>query len=300
MKFIQRVSIIIFLFIFCHGFVLTQNEFGTVDSYWKYNYEHHSGDGSGWTMIKIVKDTLIEGVEYKKYRWTHYYRSFMGEEYEQSQHGLLLIENDSVYLEDQFILDLDMEITDSLFVDIEAGFLAMQLAIDSISVQEIDGVEYKKWFGQKLCNIDGFIDDPYEDFTFLESVGPIVNGYLFWNFDGCLIGGGSNRFVCYKNGDFTYPPGQDCQESFLSNTEDQLSKAEINIFPNPSCEILNLDFGDMEVNALELLSLDGQIIEKLAINRQVQTLDISELSSGLYLLRVLFEEGINLTRFVKE
>ncbi len=280
--------------------MIAQNEFGTVGSYWKYLYEHHSGDGSGWTMIKIVKDTLIEDVEHKKYRRTHYYRSFMGEEYEQSQHGLLRIENDSVYLEDQFILDLDMESSDSLIVKIDADFLAIQLAIDSISVEEIDGVEYKKWYGQKLCRMEGVIGEPYEDFTFLETVGQINNGYLFWNFDGCLIGGGSNRFECYKNGDFTYPPGQDCEESFLSNIPGDLPITPFSIYPNPVSQTLHLNFGEIEVHSLELINLNGRILSQAIVSEQFHELDVTALKSGLYLLRIFSTQGSFLARFVKD
>lgn len=298
--FLRKSLVIIVLILIIPMIGKSQNEFGTVGSYWNYFYEHHSGDGSGWTTIKIVKDTLVEGVEHKKYRWTHYYRSFMGDEFEQSWYGLLRIENDSLYQDDKLVLDLNMEIADSLMVDIDPGFLSIQLAIDSIGVEEIGGIDYTKWYGQKLCQMEGLSGEPYEEFTFLESVGQIENGYLFWNFDGCLIGGGSNRFDCYRNGDFTYPPDRECEESFLSSLNPVAPEEPFKIYPNPVGHTLNINFNQLDVHGMELLSLEGQLLYAFDTSDDLISFDVSELSSGLYVLRILSAKESYMAQFFKK
>ena len=157
-------------------------------------------------MISVEADTIINGEEHKIIRRTHYHKPIVNPAFSSSTLSIVQIKNDSVYLGDDLILDFSMTLNDSLYLENVQGVVDLQLAIDSITSEEINGISYTKWHGQKLC-IDGTNPPfPYEPFTILESVGQIENGFLFWNTDNCSIGGGLNKFKCYKNGDFTYPP----------------------------------------------------------------------------------------------
>ena len=179
-------TLVIFSFLF-QNVIFTQNEFGAVGSFWQYSFEPHSGDGSGWTMIKIVKDTLIGGEPNKQYLRTLYFKPYTAPAIEQTSIGYIQIKNDSIYADGKLILDFNMQQSDSLFLENTGGVVDLQLAIDSIKTEQVAGIEYKQWFGQKIC-IDGANGTgPYETFTILESVGQVAGDYLFWNTDNCSI-----------------------------------------------------------------------------------------------------------------
>jgi hypothetical protein len=273
MRIIYKVVFVIF--IFSQG-TIAQNQFGTPGSYWRYNFEHHSGDGSGWTQIGIEKDTLIENINYKKYRWKYFHQSFMGEITELTDTGLLHINNDSVFVNGNLILDFNM--TPSDMMEIYAGDDGpyLQLSVDSIKTIEIAGESYRTWHGQKIC-IDGHEEGPYDEFIILESIGQIENGYLFWNLDGCMLGGGRNNFDCYKNGEFTYPEGVSCEERFLTDTKDGPEDLKVEIFPNPTYERLTVKMEKMR--SFSLYTISGAEILSGSMVQNYFHLDLSHLDT---------------------
>ncbi len=297
MKRIIALTIFIFL---VQNIVTAQNEFGTVGSYWRYWFEPHDGGGSGWTSIKIEKDTIIQGALYKQFIQKHHFQPFAAPVIEHTSIGLLSIKNDSVYVNGNLFLDFDMSIDDSLYLPNVGGILDLQLAIDSIGEEEIGGINYKKWYGQKLCLSDPNQPFPYEPFTILETVGQIDSDYLFWNTDNCSIGGGFNYFVCYRNGDFKYPIEEDCEEFFLTtNTDNFTNKSHIEVFPNPVRNLLNVKLMNAAVNEVSILNIEGkQLIHKKVIGDRIQ-LNVSELEGGIYLVKIKSEDRIFVNKFVK-
>ncbi|MFT6320511.1 MAG: hypothetical protein ACJAT4_001436, partial [Granulosicoccus sp.] len=163
---------ITFLLVFIQ-FTFSQNEFGSVGSYWQYGYAPHNGDGSGWTKLQIEKDTLINGEIHKVIRETFYHQPIASPAYQYSYilNETLQIKNDSVYFGGNLILDFGMSLTDSLYL--EGGPVGVQLAIDSMTTEEINGIQYNKWHGQKLCLTDPDNPFPYEPFVILEGVGQV-------------------------------------------------------------------------------------------------------------------------------
>jgi hypothetical protein len=75
------------------------------------------------------------------------------------------------------------------------------------------------------------------------------------------------------------------------------------VWPNPTEHLLNVEVENHQlVHSLEIVDDKGQVVrrgEKLQGNRK--TLDISELSSGVYFVRLTFDdkEPVNL-KFVKQ
>lgn len=293
----KKITAFIFFVFLFQNIGLAQNEFGAVGSYWRYGFEPHNGDGFGWTMIRIEKDTVINGEPFKKYQRKHYHNPFSGPPTETSNFGLIQIKNDSIFLGNQVILDFKMVMTDSLYLQLDVD---IQLAIDSIGIEQIGGFDYKKWYGNKIC-IDGANGTgPYEPFTILETVGQIQNDYLFWNTDNCSIGGGFNNFVCYRNGDFTYPPGQECTDLIATNTRDLLEAKSIEIFPNPAENLLNIKSLNSKVEVVQIFSLEGQELLTKKVNNKVVPMDLSTLEEGIYLLKVKTREGMIVKKFVKK
>ena len=296
---IRIITLSFFIVLFLNA-AIAQNEFGAVGSYWQYSFEPHNGSGGGWTSITIEKDTTINGEAFKKYRRKHYYKSFMDPAIETTNIGFLQIKNDSVFNEVGLILDFDMNLSDSLYVKYAGGNIDIQLAIDSITVEQIGGFEYRKWHGQKICIEGPNGTEPYESFTILETVGQIDNEFLFWNTDNCSIGGGLNKFSCYKNGAFTYPLGVECKELVFTSTKNLSIENSIEIFPNPANDLLNVKFKNSKAKTISILNLEGRELFRKKVNNQLIELEVNGLEKGIYFLKIRMDEKVLARKFVKQ
>lgn len=294
----KKIILIGFWMFMLQSAILSQNEFGAVGSFWKYGFESHSGGGYGWTIISIEKDTVVNGENYKIFKRKHHYKPMIEPAIERVSRGLLQIKDNVVFYNEKVLLDFDMALTDSLYLSDVGEAVDIQLAIDSITIEEIDGFEYKKWHGQKICINGGNGIGPYEPFTILETVGQIDRGYLFYNFDGCAIGGGTNTFGCYKNGDFTYPPGAICEELFLTSTDD-LIKEDIEIYPNPVSSILYLKLEDATMDEVFLSTLDGKEIFHHQGKSHSLELAIGHLEPGMYLMKIRIKDQFLMKKIIK-
>ena len=71
----------------------------------------------------------------------------------------------------------------------------------------------------------------------------------------------------------------------------------LTIYPNPSNNILNIKHGIRTSKKVIILDLTGKIVEEISGN--VNSLDLSGLTNGMYLLQVDYGTSIGTTRFIK-
>ena len=297
MKNVYRIFI---LSLFLLPQLKAQPEFGAIGSYWTYGYSPHDGNGNGWAQIVVEGDTVINGETYKilkrSSQWAQTLPPFDGS-YGTFWHTMLL-RNDSVFIDEKLVLDFDMTLADSLIVTSVNGFMDLQLAVDSITTVQIDGVDYKKWYGQKIC-IDGVEPGPYESFEILEYIGQLWGEYLFWNTDGCITGGGSYGFTCYKNGDFTYPTGADCPVLMIVDVEEPGLDSELTVYPNPVEGILHLKAELAKLQRVSITDLSGKSVLEINNQNGIHQIDLNALKSGMYLLKVTARGGEAVRKVVK-
>jgi hypothetical protein len=77
----------------------------------------------------------------------------------------------------------------------------------------------------------------------------------------------------------------------------------IKIYPNPAKNELKIENGECKTgDKIEIYDLLGKLQQSSIVNRQssIQTIDISTLSAGMYLLRLYTSEGMITKKFVKE
>ncbi len=92
----------------------------------------------------------------------------------------------------------------------------------------------------------------------------------------------------------------DVRKIFFSNTsssEDQIvneTKKPV-IYPNPATLELNIIVNDPNVNYIEIYNFQGRKIKTEIVNDELERIDISDLQSGIYLLKA----GLQTTKFVK-
>lgn len=80
----------------------------------------------------------------------------------------------------------------------------------------------------------------------------------------------------------TMPPGNGEVETSLNKE----SEKEINIYPNPAKDIIYYVLSDLNgANAIEIYSYLGQLVHKQTLNDIKGSIDISQLRSGLYIIK---------------
>jgi hypothetical protein len=66
--------------------------------------------------------------------------------------------------------------------------------------------------------------------------------------------------------------------------------SSVGIYPNPTTGILHLDYGSHTPQAVMLQTIEGTVLRKLSGNEK--TMDLSDLTAGLYMLRMQFGQGM--------
>ncbi|HEY4799164.1 MAG TPA: T9SS type A sorting domain-containing protein, partial [Bacteroidia bacterium] len=77
----------------------------------------------------------------------------------------------------------------------------------------------------------------------------------------------------------------------------------IRIFPNPAGNQTNIyiaDYSAKNKTTLELLSVDGKLLKSISVQDKTTVLDISELSSGIYILKVTDNNGVVVRKISKK
>jgi photosystem II stability/assembly factor-like uncharacterized protein len=80
--------------------------------------------------------------------------------------------------------------------------------------------------------------------------------------------------------------------------ENQLAETAINIFPNPAKD--NLTIETIEKATVEILNIEGQILKTINVADKKTTIDLRNLSSGVYIIKARTENGVVVKKFVKE
>lgn len=108
--------------------------------------------------------------------------------------------------------------------------------------------------------------------------------------DSCIYAGVAGHGVWKR-------PISDFAIDFTGNNVIDLS-SNLKIYPNPVGEIL---FIETDENAtIEIINMQGQIIETLILTDKSNSVDISGLSHGVYSLRIKTENGTTVSKLIKQ
>lgn len=103
-----------------------------------------------------------------------------------------------------------------------------------------------------------------------------------------------------ENSDFDFATStlylSEVQDFFYQSTADisELPTLEATVFPNPSNDFITIDL-DAQIDRISVLALDGKVM----IEQKGNSVDISNLTAGVYVVNVMTSEGVSQTRFVK-
>jgi hypothetical protein len=71
--------------------------------------------------------------------------------------------------------------------------------------------------------------------------------------------------------------------------ENNSDKNELNIFPNPTNNYITVDGKDLKI--IELINIQGLVVIRLNDIKNKETIDLQDLPKGIYLIKVLFNNG---------
>ena len=91
----------------------------------------------------------------------------------------------------------------------------------------------------------------------------------------------------------------DNQDKFVETFEDELGGLDISIYPNPTRGILNIEGLHQEAIG-SVFNMNGQMIKSTIINEEKDEISVSELPSGMYILKLSTDKGMVVKRFTKE
>jgi hypothetical protein len=76
------------------------------------------------------------------------------------------------------------------------------------------------------------------------------------------------------------------------------AKNNFTVSPNPATDVLNIsNVNNLEITNATITDVNGRIVKQ--INTSFQSINVSELSSGIYFLKLATTEGEGVTKFVK-
>jgi len=110
-----------------------------------------------------------------------------------------------------------------------------------------------------------------------------------------------------ESGDVEVENGCSLQrESGEYNSEKELLEnfSSLNVMPNPASDLITLEIAKeiSKIYSIEILDLNGRVIQQIANggdNGNRHTTDISELKTGIHVVRVFHELGIETVKFIK-
>lgn len=184
------------------------------------------------------------------------------------------------------LYDFNLEIGDTLpqiFVDtVPAMWGTYNVNNFTYSVSDIDSVlvadVYHKRFKLVFDNNQGVA-------YLIEGIGA-TTGLKSW-FYGSYLNGYSSELVCFKQDNLdAYPNGTSC-ELVVVGINEISSENQIRIFPNPSSGVINFDNIPNEPLEMKIYNITGGIIYETKEIQQKQSVDLSFLSKGMYLIELI-------------
>jgi len=110
------------------------------------------------------------------------------------------------------------------------------------------------------------------------------------------------RTFAYNGGDTFNTDGLTFtrKENSTSITTRQRAQAQSNFQISRNSNSLHLNFADNSLKRIEIVNLQGRILNSQSFSAKTQSVDISNLPRGVFVLRVFEGSGVGVVRFVRE
>ncbi len=303
MKIMRSVRILI-CFLFFTSIVKSQS-FSPAGAVWHYNYA--SGFGYvGYVKIHYDHDTLILGKTSKilfkegfgyDFLGSGYVNFFVGKEYIYEDSNVVYVLGDTGF---DTLFNYNASIGDSWKnskgnLSFGPDSNARVTVLDTGS--RIINSQLLKWFNVELsCPI---FSTTYQD-TIFEKIGNVVNYFLSIDYCfGAVDGNEGGYFRCYMDPTFgTYNKTSEACDFILSSSE-IFDNSYFEIYPNPASNLLTIKGDIKKLSELQISNLYGQQVIVTEI-KNTYTIDISNLSNGIYIIQGNLNNQPFIRHFIKE
>jgi len=280
---------------------ISGQEFGTPDSEWVYDYS--GGHSYGVTKLMYSKDTLIrrrlvsvfikEAYRYSTLRDSFVY--FPEPIYLHSRNGIVEFSTDKINFDTLY--NYNAKIGQSWMIyrhDFPTLDDSMRITILDTFTTFISNV---KLFTQRIEVIH--IWRTTGTYSYIDTVYEQIGGrwtYIFpFDIIDTGVDGGEGGFLrCFKNDELGvvefYSMYQSDYEYDCDNLTSTISPIEMenayNIYPNPVLNELNVESEYNDLSTLQIIDITGQVIRTTDIMLGLNTLDVSSIPSGYYMILI--------------
>jgi hypothetical protein len=261
---------------------------------------------------KVEKDTLIEGFLCKMIIHSAYSTNLDTFIFKQDGGKIYY------YFQNQFnlIYDYDAQISESIVFTFKyhkveensVSLIPVRCTVNDIQQLEINGKQYKQFF----TTIDTVFDDAwfyvssYNGYNYIEQIGhlhvfmeelmSVIDAADYTRELRCYI----DDMLHYTTPWWQYYGNLPC--NYLGTGLNEVNPmAYVSIFPNPAQNELQLVCPEFQNPvSCEILSSMGQSLIKFNIDNQYKTVDISQLSSGIYFLKYQMDNKYIINKIIKQ
>ena len=176
--------------------------------------------------------------------------------------------------------------------------LTYHLADNSV-VMNKDGSLYVSWmvrdknlsvkhFDIHLARIDNDFNKQWDEIIYGIDTQELPRFYASTPLnDGGLLLGGCTLVV---DNELHFTTVAFVVKNMLSTSEYPSSSDNLSIYPNPANDVLNIRFSpDINVEKVEIYGMDGKLYHKQNFN--VNSVNVSSLSNGIYMMKVVMDNG---------
>lgn len=152
---------------------------------------------------------------------------------------------------------------------------------DSIQLYK-DGILMGTYIDASVIDITSFIIGQEDDCT---GGCFATNQCMFGRMDNFQVWNGYYP-ICNANS----------KQEYLTETEPE----ELHIYPNPTQDILHIDTKNESGGCISVYNINGQVLFKKTISKDITEVDVSGMISGLYLITLQYDNIYRTQRLIKE
>jgi Secretion system C-terminal sorting domain len=136
----------------------------------------------------------------------------------------------------------------------------------------------------------------YNIFNNVLNVSGSANLFVTWAVDSTAVNGSTSYITI--NTDIN--GGKDLVYVFTAQTvlsTPELDEQAYKVYPLPASDVLNIEFPDNKTSRIELVNIQGAIVNSITINGDVRTeVNLNDLSTGLYFVNFYNAENMIIAR----
>ncbi len=125
------------------------------------------------------------------------------------------------------------------------------------------------------------------------------------NNNAIITGETSQLFTASVNGNYAVlvsvgncSDTSDCVQINSVNLEELANNIKLNIYPNPATHTIAIEKNNLIINSISILSATGAVVKTIPGN--TNSIDISQLTKGIYFIQCTTESGLISTKLIKE